>query len=167
MDRLKREIDDILNEDLFRAYHEERGGHTICRHVGINREELKARIRHLPYVKDQLIVVSRFIGSTSDVILHIHDCLENNRDTITQWLGSECVLELTYSFPQPIGDAIVKGTDWNILHTMSDIWVVIAPSKCKDRLFRIKTTYPVFNLDETDTAWDAVDEYSKRKPDLF
>lgn len=76
MDRLKREIDDILNEDLFRAYHEERGGHTICRHVGINREELKARIRHLPYLTAPTTYIVGFFTSVPHMRTKSCRCVE-------------------------------------------------------------------------------------------
>lgn len=162
--KLKMEIQDIVCPELFLAYHEDIGGHTILRHVGVSVRELRNRVGAVKkYNKDEIISFSRFSGDISTVLSLIAYCLFNNLGKIEDWIGKDSFLELIHEFPEAIGDAMVMGTDWRNLYSASCIRVILGPSKYKDRLFRIITAYPTFSLDETDLVWDAMDVWQASK----
>lgn len=68
-------------------------------------------------------------------------------------------LEICAFYDHPIGDGVVKGTDWNHLFALSGICIVLQLSDRKDHFFEITTAYPIPDFDEVDEILDAMDEY--------
>ncbi len=155
------EIQDILCPELYMAYHEELGGHMYSRHIHVSVDELKKRARSIKVrSKNDIIAFSRFYGDPSSVLPLVYECLIRNAKHIEMWLGSDHALELSMEFPEPIGDAIVVGTDWKYLFDASCIRIILLPPlRNSNRMFLIETAYPAFNLDETDMVWDAKDQW--------
>lgn len=156
--QLYSEIQDILISELYKAYHEERGGHMLERHIGVTASDLKERAKLVKNpCKDEIIAFSRFHGNLTDTLSLIHQCLSENYRSIEKWIGCDCALELIKKFPEAIGDAIVVGTDWRTLFPASCIRVILTSPRRRGRLFCISTAYPAFSLEETDMVWDAKD----------
>lgn len=163
--QLTREIKEAGVKELFLSYHSK--SHALERHCGLSHMDLKNRIRKIPYQEDDITVMSRFTEDESGIVSLIQSCLESNFKGIRFWLesGNGNALELVKPFHHPVGDGIVKGTDWNVLHPMSSVRVMIAPSDIRGRLFKVITAYPVPDMDECDEIWDSIDEWSQIQKD--
>ena len=77
-------------------------------------------------------------------------------------MGRRIYIEICVTFDAPIGDGIVKGTDWNKTFPMSNLRIVLKNSDIRGRLFEIITAYPVPGYDEVDQILDAMEEYGSR-----
>lgn len=158
--QLNTELEDILSEYLFRAYHSK--SHLEDRHIGKDLRYLKGRIHHVRGIDD---VMSTFTCSYAEALHLIHEALVTNVSGIKKWYDNNRYKErltVVYDFDHPVGFGIVKGANWNETFEMSRINVVLEASNEPGRLFTIVTAYPIFNMDESDVVWDAIEEWQSR-----
>lgn len=162
MNQLVREIHDVTIPELFEAYHPK--NHVFRRHVQVTRKDLRQRLRKIPYVEDEIVTMSRFDSKDAHFLTRmIFRCLYDNQGEIQKWIKENPfhLLQVCMDVDAPIGEGVVKGTDWNQFFPMSRIHVVLKYSNLPGRLFQIVTAYPVPNLDETDQIWEAIDSWSE------
>lgn len=155
--QLLREIDDLGNKELFRAYHP---AHMEERHIYIDDNGLRQRLKNIPFTENELCLFSRFYGKTEKVLPMIQKCIRQNIGALEKWDPYQTALVLHADFPEPIGTGLVKGTDWNVPFPMSRIRVVLENADIRGRLFKVVTAYPVPDMDEIDDIWDAIDTFS-------
>lgn len=160
-----REIEELRIPELFLAYHP--NSHVFSRHYNISHSELKKRTCKMPFRTDEIICMSRFTSEKKSMITGlIADGLLKYFDDIMFWEKHNPfhALEICISFNHPIGEGVVKGTDWNHLFQLSALRIILQISDRKDRLFQITTAYPVPDYDEVDEILDAIDEYQMIRP---
>lgn len=162
MDRIhiEKEIEEIRTPELFLAYHP--NSHVFSRHYYVTQEELQQRTCKLHFHPGEIICMSRFTEATkSEVTSLIADGLSLHIQEIMDWGKRDPfhALEICAFYDHPIGDGVVKGTDWNHLFALSGICIVLQLSDRKDHFFEITTAYPIPNFDEVDEILDAMDEY--------
>ena len=158
------EIDDVKTPELFLAYHAKWNSHLISRHMCVSINDLKQRLSRIPFKADEIVSMSRFYSeSISEVANFIYICLRENGRALYLWLegGRKSLLELDYDFSEPIGDCLVKGTDWRYPIPNSRIRVLVGYPENNDRLFKVINAYPELNNAEVDLAWDAIDAYAE------
>lgn len=167
MDQIKREINDVLFPELLMAYHGERHeSHLFTRHMDVSLKELKNRLRRFQVGQDDIVKSSRFLtNDLSEIAKQLHTCLEQNYAKIEDWHKSRRMgkLEISCVFPSPIGECIVKNTDWNETFQESVLVVILVESDIPGRLFRILTAYPDATLDEIDVIYDAIDLFQANR----
>lgn len=162
MDRIhiEKEIEEIRTPELFLAYHP--NSHVFSRHYYVTQEELQQRTCKLHFHPGEIICMSRFTEATkSEVTNLIADGLSLHIQEIMDWGKRDPfnALEICAFYDHPIGDGVVKGTDWNHLFALSGICIVLQLSDRKDHFFEITTAYPIPDFDEVDEILDAMDEY--------
>ena len=162
MDRIhiEKEIEEIRTPELFLAYHP--NSHVFSRHYYVTQEELQQRTCKLHFHPGEIICMSRFTEATkSEVTSLIADGLSLHIQEIMDWGKRDPfhALEICAFYDHPIGDGVVKGTDWNHLFALSGICIVLQLSDRKDHFFEITTAYPIPDFDEVDEILDAMDEY--------
>lgn len=168
MTQLEREIRELSIPELFQAYHP--NSHVFIRHYGISKKDLINRIRKIPYKKDEIACASKFLISEENdrdkqkISEMVSQCLLKHQKGIEKWIKTDPfhAFEICEKFPQPIGEGIVKGTDWNVMFPMSNLRIVLKNSDIKGRLFQVMTAYPVPGYDEVDDILDAMEEWENQ-----
>ena len=150
MDRIhiEKEIEEIRTPELFLAYHP--NSHVFSRHYYVTQEELQQRTCKLHFHPGEIICMSRFTEATkSEVTSLIADGLSLHIQEIMDWGKRDPfhALEICAFYDHPIGDGVVKGTDWNHLFALSGICIVLQLSDRKDHFFEITTAYPIPDFD--------------------
>lgn len=160
MDQILREFQDITTPELFRTYHPTGYSHLMERHINKSLKDLKARLRKIPFNPDgDLTIMSRFNEDIDEqkALDMAYQCLLANENEIRKWAKKITPKkDFIFEFPTPIGDGIVKGSDWNKTHKFSAICVVLGPSNRDGRLFEIISIYPTPGFEEIDEVWEAV-----------
>lgn len=162
---MKRKVnkEQLINEIKMIAYYLP-AYHIIEKHVNISHNGLKERAKkEFKSDWDNLQIISRFDDSLSydDIRKMISDALLENIDRIVDWLENEHSLSgQEFVGTNCNGNGIVRDSDWSVLHTMSNICIILVDSSEPDlRYFDIKTAFPCPNIDETDECWDAMDSW--------
>lgn len=153
-----RELDEILEKELFHAYN---SSHMEERHIFINDNEMRHRLKKMDSVDGDICMVSKFDCNTEQILPVIHSCISKNLKELQKWNPNREFLLLHLDQPEPIGHGFVKGTDLRNSFFMSRIRVILAESDIKGRLFSVITAYPVPNLDEIDDIWDNIDQFNE------
>lgn len=162
--QIYREIEELRVPELFLAYHPH--SHVFTRHYNISHSDLKKRVLKIPFRTDEIICMSRFTGSEkADITNLIADGLIQHIQDILSWGKKDPyhALEICVSYGYPIGDGVVKGTDWNHLFHLSALRIILQIADRKDRLFQITTAYPIPDYDEVDEILDSIDDYQTLK----
>lgn len=92
----------------FLQENEARGGHVLDRHVGKTDEELLARLKSEPHLRE----VSTFTDeATAERV--IKAAIEKHQERISSWLqkSRDTILELTYSSTSTLGRSVQRGSD--------------------------------------------------------
>ena len=87
---------------------EARGGHVLDKHVGKTDEELLARLKSEPHLRE----VSTFTDeATAERV--IKAAIEKHQERISSWLqkSRDTILELTYSSTSTLGRSAQRGSD--------------------------------------------------------
>lgn len=165
MSQIRREIEEISNEYLFKTYSPIGTKHIVERHMEINLKGLQKRLASVTFDRyGDNQSMSRFFANAAfkDVCEMIYDCLNANEKYLRIFLSGsvgERATEFFFDFSSPIGEGIVKGLDENKLHKMSRICVAVGHSNKKGRKLEIISAYPVFDADEIDAIDVLLDEY--------
>lgn len=160
---IEREIEEILDKDLFLAYHEAKG-HCLTEHC-IDTKTLKQRLWDMPKPKfsDDIVAATRFFDENSALIA-IHDTLINHISDIIKWrkMLDYPYLEITHEFTTPIGEGLCKNTDKSLI-PMHCIRVILINNDKNGRAFYIKTAYPTYSMDDIDIIYEKMDDFENKR----
>ena len=150
----------ISTHGLFKFYNS--NSHLFSRHMAnISDEELKARLRKIQNVSDDLIPYSRFYGSEDEVIGLVLECIGENLEEIDAFFNdnAKAELEIIKDYNHSVGEGYVKNTSWDEKFQMNRVLVVLVKTESINNPFAIKTAYPAFATDQVDAIWEAIDEW--------
>ena len=160
--RLRCWLNSINTANGFRK--ENRRTHIYSRHIDISDMQMKDRLRHIPFQRDEIIASSRFHDECA-AIMATCACLRLHENELLEYLASDRqeMFHMSRDFKYTIGESFVKETNWEQMFPMSRVIVVVAKTEDKQNPLKIITAYPIFTMDEVDGVWDAIDDWLKKR----
>lgn len=163
MFNIEREIEEILDENLFLTYHEHKG-HCLTEHL-LSDKDLRQKLWNMPKPADEndIVMATRFY-SREQALKAIYEALSAHVDEIREWRKNLLYpyLEISHTDTKPTGEGICKNTDKNLIAVHGTRVILIANDN-EGRAFYIRTAYPVRTYDDVDVIYDAMDEWQERK----